>query len=266
MKIRDQIVFTARHGNWKVAHRLIDMEDEKVAHFIAGIANTINPKIPEYLTGVMNVSGIMSLAGELRKKELSDAVIALKSPGTSTKLGRLVFEEDKKLKKHLATVARAVLIRETLSGKVPLDYPEGPLEGVEIVFPYAEDHVNFVAFHTEGKTRWRAVRRIIIDEETPMEDVARILASINESITLKLPAYAGIDTGGIERWFGEYRKVKRGEIPAVIEKYRHFQARNYAPAGFEEHARIYALRTALEKIGLPLDVPAKSLEKYLEKK
>ncbi|WP_297093271.1 DUF2666 family protein [Thermococcus sp.] len=266
MKVEDQIVFTAHHGNWKVADRLLDMEDEKVAHFIASIANTVNSKIPEYLTEVMNVAGIMSLAEEIGKKDLSDAVVALKSPGTARKLGQLVFEEDKKLKKHLVEVAKALLVREVLSKKVPVEYPEEPLGEVKIVFPYNEDHINFVAFHVSGKTKWRAVRRLIIDEKTPMADVARLLASINESITLKLPLYAGIDVGGIEAWFGEFKKVKKAEIPAVVEKYKHFPAENYAPADFQEHARVYALRTVLGKIGLPLDVPAKNLEKYLEKK
>jgi hypothetical protein len=96
-------------------------------------------------------------------------------------------------------------------------------------------------------------------------DVARLLASINETVTLKLPAYAGIDVKGIEEWFGPRKKVKKSEIPSVVERYLNFQPSEFAP-GFEEHARVYALRKALELIGLSLDVPAKSLEKYLEKK
>ncbi|QDA32372.1 DUF2666 domain-containing protein [Thermococcus indicus] len=267
MRVEDQIVFTAHHGNWKVADRLLDMDDEKVAHFIASIANTVNAKIPEYLTEVMNVAGIASLAEELAQKNLSDAVVALKSPGTARKLGQLVFEDDKKLRKHLVDVAKALLVRDVLSRKAPVDYPEGPLSEVRIVFPYNEDHVNFTAFHLSAEHgKWRAVRRLIIDDKTPMADVARLLAGINESITLKLPVYAGIDVDGIDAWFGEFKKVRKAEIPAVVEKYMHFPAENYAPKPFVEHARVYALRKALEKIGLPLDVPAKSLEKYLEKK
>jgi hypothetical protein len=267
MKVEDQIVFTAHHGSWKVADRLIDMEDEKVAHFLASISNTVNAKIPEYLTEVMNVAGIMSLAEEIGRKDLSDAIVTLKSPGTARKLGALVFEEDKKLRKHLVDVAKVILVREVLSKKVPVEYPEEPLSEVRIVFPYNEDHVNFTAFHLSAEHgKWRAVRRLIIDDKTPMADVARLLASINESITLKLPVYAGIDLKGIDAWFGEFKKVKKAEIPAVVEKYRHFPAENYAPGPFQEHAKVYALRKALEKIGLSLDVPAKSLEKYLEKK
>ncbi len=275
MKVEDQIIFTARHGgDWKVAEGgLFELEDEKVAHFIASVANTANPRIPGYLTEVMNVDEIMNLSGKFEDKDLSETIVALKSPGgTARTLGKLVFEEDKKLKKHLTEVARALLVRETLSKKVPVEYPEKPplSGGVRIEFPpYEEEHINFVAFHLGGKTKWRAVRRLIIDEKTPpMADVARLLASINESITLKLPpVYAGIDTEGIEAWFGSSKKVKKAEIAAVVERYLEFPAEDYAPAGFEGgHARVYALRTALEKIGLPLDVPAKSLEKYLEKK
>ncbi len=267
MKVDDQIVFTAKHGDWKVADRLIDVEDEKVAHFIAGIANTVNAKIPGYLTEVMNVAGIMSLAEGIAAKDLAGAIVALKSPGTARKLGSLIFEEDKRLRKHLMDAAKAVLVRGALARKVPVSYPEEPLSEVRIMFPFTENHVNFTAFHLSTEhDAWRAVKRLIIDDKTPMADIARLLAGINESITLKLPVYAGIDTGGIDSWFGEFRKVKKSDIPAVVEKYRHFPAENYAPKGFEEHAKVYALRKALKKIGLPLDVPAKGLEKYLEKK
>jgi len=262
MKVEDQIVFTAHHGNWKVADRLIDMEERKIAHFLASVSNTVNAKIPEYLTEVMNVAGILSFAEEIAKRDLRDAVVLLKSPGTSRRLGTMVFEEDKKLKKHLTEVAKAILVRAVVSTKVPVNYPEEPLNEVRIVFPYTEDHVNFTAKHG----RWIVVKRLMIDEKTPYADIARLLASINETITLKLPTYAGIDVKGIEKWFGEFKKVKKSEIPAVVEKYKHFQPENYSPDEFREHARVYALRKALEKIGLPLDVPAKSLEKYLEKK
>ncbi|ANF23239.1 DUF2666 family protein [Thermococcus piezophilus] len=262
MKVEDQIIFTARHGSWKVGDRLLDMDNESIAHFLASIANTVNFKIAEYLTEVMNIAGIMSLAEEIAKKDLNDTIMALKSSGTARKLGTLVFEEDKKLKKHLVEVAKAILVRAALAKKVSIDYPEEPLKEVKIVLPFNEDHINFTAKHG----RWIVVKRLMIDDKTPMADVARILASINETITLKLPIYAGIDLDGIDAWFGEFKKVKKAEIPAVVEKYKHFPAENYAPSGFEKHAEVYALRKALEKISLPLDVPAKNLEKYLEKK
>ena len=260
--VEDHIMFTAKHGNWKVADRLLDMDDStKVAQFLAKVANTVNSKIPEYLTDTMNIAGIMSLA-EGFDGDLKDVVVSLKSPGTSRKLSALVFEQDKKLKKLLVDVARAVLVRFTLSRFVKIDYPEGPLEGVNIVFPFPEDHVNFTAKHG----RWIVVKRLIIDEATPNVDIARLLASINETVTLKLPAYAGIDIEGIEAWFGVKKKVKKSEIPSIVERYLDFQPSEFAPSGFEEHARVYALRKALELVGLSLDVPAKSLEKYLEKK
>ena len=266
MKMEDHIVFTAKHGEWKVADRLTEMEPRRIAHFTAGVSNTVNLRIPCYLTGVMDVGKIEEVAGELSRKDLAETITLLKSPGTTRKLGNLVFENDKKLRKLLVEVARALLVRSTLAERVPIEYPEGPLEGVRTEFPYEEDHVNFTAFHTRGNPPWKAVRRLIIDERTPMEDVARVLAAINESITLKLPLYAGINLGGIEAWFGEFKKVKKADIPRVVKRYLEFPAEDHAPEEFTEHARVYALRKALEKIGLPLDVPAKSLEKYLEKK
>ncbi|WP_297477487.1 DUF2666 family protein [Thermococcus sp.] len=267
MKVQEGIVFTAKHGEWTVAEKLKDMEGEGIARFLGRVANTVNHRIPLYLKDVMNVEGITALAREFDDLELADAVITLKSTGTARKLGALVHEEDRKLRKLLVDVAKALLVREVLSKKVSVEYPGGVIKDVKTGLPYREDHINFVAFHVKtAATPWRVVKRLIIDDKTPMADVARLLASINESITLKIPVYAGIDVEGITDYLGGPKKVKKAGIRDVVEALQRFPADDYAPEGFAEHARVYALRKALEKIGLPLDVPAKSLEKYLEKK
>ncbi len=262
MRVEDQLVFTAKHDEWEVAKRLTEMENESIAHFLAGVSNSVNERIPRYFGEVLDVEGLKVLAGELRKESLADTVVALKSPGTSRKLGNLVRESDKKLRKLLVDAARALLVREALRGLAPVEYPEGTLEGVDIEFPFEEPHVNFTAKHG----RWIVVKRLIIDEKTPMLDVARLLASINETTTLKMPVYAGLDVEGIEKEFSAFKKVKKSDIPKVIEVYEAFEPSPYADGAFEEHAKIYALRIALEKVGLSLDVPARNLEKYLEKK
>lgn len=261
MRIEEHVAFTAKHDDWRVAKKLTELEDDAVAHFLAGIANSVNPRIPGYMAEKIDIDGIKRLAEELRKDTLTDTIVALKSPGTSRKLGELVNEGDKKLKKLPVDAAKAVLVRMTLEEMVPVNYPEGELTGVEVDFPYEEDHINFTAKH--GK--WIVVKRLIIDEKTPLLDVARLLASINETVTLKLPAYAHIDLEGIESEFSAFKKVKKSDIPKVVETYEAFEPSAYADEPFLEHARVYALRVALEKIGLPLDVPSKSLEKYLEK-
>jgi hypothetical protein len=262
MVVEDHIMFTAKHRTWKVGDKLLDVEDSsRVAHFLASISNTVSSKVPEYLTEVMNVAGIMRLSEELLKDDLGATLVALKSPGTSRKLGALVYEKDKKLKKLLVDAAKAILVRETLSKLIDITYPEEPLKEVRTVLPFPDDHVNFTAKH--GK--WIVVKRLIIDDATPMADVARLLASINETVTAKLPVYAGIDVEGIEKYFSSFKKVRASEIPSVAEKFLHFQPVGFAPSEFEAHARLYALRKTLGIIGLPFDVPAKSLEKYLEK-
>jgi hypothetical protein len=261
MRIEEHIAFTAKHGDWKVAKRLVELEDEAVAHFLAGIANSVNSKIPLYMAEKIDIDGVQRLAEEVRKDTLSDTIVALRSPGTSRKLGALVQESDKKLKKLLVDAAKALLVRLALGGMVPINYPEGELTGADVEFPYEEDHVNFTAKH--GK--WMVVKRLIIDDKTPLLDVARLLASINETVTLKLPVYAHIDVRGIESEFSAFKKVKKSDIPKVVEAYEAFEPSLYADEPFIEHARVYALRAALNKIGLPLDVPSKSLEKYLEK-
>ena len=265
MRIEDHVMFTAKHGKWEVGEKHLVMDDRHVAHFLARVSNTVNGKIGEYLGSVMNVPGIISLAEEIAEKDDPKEVFkALKSPGTSRKLGKLVFETDKKAKKLVVDVAKAFLVRETLvRGKFKMDYPEEPISELMVVFPYQSEHINFTAKY--GK--WIVVKRLMIDDKTPMADIARILASINETATSKIAAYAGIDVKGIGNYFkGISKKTKGDELGIAVEKYLHFKGENYAPEEFAEHARVYALRILLEKLGLNLDIPAKSLEKYLEKK
>ncbi len=263
MKIEEHVMFTAKHKNWKVGDKLLVMRDENIAHFLASISNTVNMKISEYLIDVIDVAAVMSLAEDFAKGELWEVVKVLKSPKTSRKIGKMVFESDKKLKKQLVDVAKALLARETLSRMLSVYYPEDPIMELKIMLPYKEDHINFTAKHGS----WIVVKRLIIDEKTELADVARLLASINETITSKLPIYAKIDLKGIDEWFAGIKKAKSDvEIKTVVDKYLHFPAHRYAPSEFEKHAKIYALRKMLEKVGLSLDVPAKPLEKYLEKK
>jgi len=263
MRVQDHIIFTAKHREWKVGEKIISMDNnERIAHFLARVSNTVVERIPSYLTGVMNVAGIMSLAEDIAGGDLIQAVVKLKSPSTSKKLGQMVFEEDRKLRKLLLDVARAVLVREVLSKFEGISYPGGVINELEIVLPYTTDHVNFTAKHG----RWVVVKRLVIDDATPNVDVARLLASINETVTAKLPVYAGIDIEGIASVFAGFKKVRKSEVPLVMERYLQFQPVPYAPKSFERHARVYALQKAIETIGLPFHVPAKSLEKYLEKK
>lgn len=262
MKIEDHIAFTANHKNWKVGDKLLAMESHEIAHFLATISNTVNLKIPEYLTEVMNVAGIMSLAEEIAEKELWEILKTLKSPGTSRKLNPMIFEENKKLKKHLLTVAKALLARETLLKKLTINYPEDPITELRTTLIYHDEHVNFTAKHGS----WIVVKRLIIDDKTPMADIARLLSSINETTTSKIPIYAEINIKGINEWFADIKKVKsETEIKTLVDKFLHIPIENYAPKEFREHAKIYALRAALEKVGLTIDIPPKPLEKYLEK-
>ncbi|WP_297497030.1 DUF2666 family protein [Thermococcus sp.] len=261
MRVEDHIAFTARHLEWEVAKRLTEMDDERIALFLSAVSNSVNGRIPFYFGEILNVDGLISLANELRRESLTETVALLKSPGTARKLGALVGEKDKKLKKLIVDAAKALLVRETLREIAPVDYPGGSLKGVDTEFPFSEPHVNFTAKHR----RWIVVKRLIIDEKTPMLDVARLLASINETTSLKIPAYAGIDIEGIESEFPS-KKAKKEDIPKVIEAYETLEVEAFAQKPFIEHARVFALRTALGKVGLPLDVPSKNLEKYLEKK
>jgi hypothetical protein len=261
MVVEDHIEFTARHLDWEVAKRVTEMDNDRIADFLARVSNTVNERLPIYFQEVLNVDELKKLAHELRRDDLTETVILLKSPGTARRIGALIKEDDRKLKKLLVDSAKALLVRESIRGLAPVEYPGGRLEGRDVEFPFTEPHVNFTAKHGG----WIVVKRLIIDDKTPLLDVARLLASINETTTLKIPVYAGIDVDRIREEF-PFKKVKKSDIPKVIETYERLDISAFAEKPFEEHARVFALRIALEKIGLPLDVPAKNLEKYLEKK
>ncbi|AEH25160.1 DUF2666 family protein [Pyrococcus yayanosii] len=259
MRVVDHIEFTARHGPWLVGERLEEMEEEKIAKFLARISNTVNNKLPDYLTVVIDVEGVRALLGE---GELWEVLKHLRSPGTSRKLNALIREEDKKLRKILGDVAKALLVRLSLANLAPVDYPVEPISEVRVKLPYEEEHVNFTAKHD----RWIVVKRLMIDEKTSQLDVARLLASINETAVSKIPVYARIDVKGIKNYFSTFKKVRKEEdIKALAESLEAFPAEEFAPKEFKGFAARHALGVALSKLGLPLDVPAKVLEKYLEK-
>lgn len=268
MRIEDHVMFTAKHGKWEVGEKLVVMHDENIARFLARVSNTVNDKIGEYFVEIMNVPALLTLAEDIATKDLKEVFKTLKSPGLSRKVGNLVFEKDKKAKKLVVDAAKAFLIRETLA-KTPLrvSYPEEPIKELQVMLPFRDEHINFTAKHVRDHEKWIVVKRLMIDEKVQMADVARILASINETATLKIAHYAGIDTEGIGEYFkGITKKTKGDALGIAVEKLLHFNPGSYAPKGFEEYARVYALRILLEKLGMKLDVPAKSLEKYMEKK
>jgi len=260
MSVPDHVVFTARDGEWFVAKTLeaADMSNENVAHFLAALSNTVSSRMAGYLGEVMDVEGLMELAGEVEGCDLGDCVAFLKSPKTSRKLGSLVYEKDKKLRKLLVDVARGLLVGEVIEG---LSYPEKELPGKAVRPRFEGRHVDFTAKHG----RWIVVKRILIDEKTKGVDVAYVLAGINDTAVSKLPDYAGIDMGGIEGKLGVKKKVRKSEIPALVEAYLSLDVSEFAPEEFAPHAKVQALRLLLESIGLPPGVPVKPLKKYVEK-
>ncbi len=259
-KVEDRIVFTARDGDWFVAKGLDagHMSRENVAHFLAALSNTVSRATPRYLTEVIDVNGIRGLADEITVLEIPDRVKVIKSAKTSRKLGSLIKEDDKKLRKLLIDVARGVLVSEALD----ILYPEDELKGNDVEPRFEGRHVDFTAKHGS----WIVVKRLIIDEKTRMIDVAYVLASINETAFLKFPEYAGIDSGALLRELGiSGRKIKASEIPETVSRLLSLDVSFYAPPEFREHARVHAFRLLLNAAGLPAGVPFKPLKKYVEK-
>ncbi|MFA4641288.1 DUF2666 family protein [Pyrococcus kukulkanii] len=247
----DVVEFTMKHRGFTVGESVHELTDDNIAMFLARVSNTVLTKFPEYVGDVIDVKGLLTL---IPQGNLDEKLKALKSPGTSRKIGNYVIEEDKKLKKLLVEVAKVILTREALKDELPLEFPGGRIEELKIEPRYKEEHVNFTAKY--GK--WIVVKRLIIDEKTPMLEIARLLASINETAVNKIREFAGVDISRIESHFSEFKKVKKAEdITRLIKKFKEFR-------GDELEAR-YAVNVMLSKLNLTIDPPAKNLEKYLEK-
>lgn len=246
------VEFTMKHGGFIVGESVHEPIEDNMARFLARVSNTVLMKFPEYIEEVVDVKGILTL---IPQGSLEEKLKVLKSPGISRKIGNYVREENKKLKKLLIEVAKAVLTREALKGELPVEFPGGRIEELKIEPRYKEDHVNFTVKYGE----WIVVKRLIIDEKTPMLDVARLLASINETTINKIPRFARIDMDRIEEHFSEFRKVRKAEdIARLVEKFREFKPKNNIEIR-------YAVNVMLSKLNLTIDPPAKNLEKYLEK-
>ncbi|ASJ17537.1 hypothetical protein A3L04_00855 [Thermococcus chitonophagus] len=240
-----------KHKGFAVGESVNELTDENVARFLARVSNTVLTKFPEYLEEKIDVKGLLTL---IPSGSLEEKLKFLRSPGTSRKIGNYVREDDKKLKKLLVEVAKAVLTREALKDELPVEFPGGRIEELKTKPRYREEHVNFTAKYG----RWIVVKRLIIDEKTPMLDIARLLASINETAVNKIQEFVRIDMSGIEEHFSEFKKVRKGEdIAKLVEKFREFK-------GSDLEVR-YAVNVMLSKLNLTIDPPAKNLEKYLEK-
>ncbi|AFK21742.1 DUF2666 family protein [Pyrococcus sp. ST04] len=244
--------FTVKHRDWNVGDEVKEFTNENIASFLAKVSNTVLDKFPQYLTEKIDIDGLLTLKPE---GTVEERLKLLKSPGTSRKIGSYVIEDDKKLKKLLVDVAKAVLVRESLKDVLPIEFALGKIEEMKIRPRYEEDHINFTAKYG----RWIVVKRLIIDEKTPLLDIARLLASINETAINKIPEFAGIEIKDIKEHFKEFKRVRKDEdIKRLVEKFNEFQPKN----SFESR---YAVSIMLSKLNLTIDPPAKNLEKYLEK-
>ncbi|AEC51516.1 hypothetical protein PNA2_0600 [Pyrococcus sp. NA2] len=245
--------FTVKLGNMEIGEAPRELNDYELSIFLARVSNTVRALIPDYLQERIDVSRMLS---EIKVEgSIEEKLKFLRSPGTSRKINTYVMEEDKKLKKLLLDVAKVVVVWNVLKDELPLDFPVGKIEELKIKPRYEEEHINF----TVKFGKWIVVKRLIVDEKTPMLDIARLLASINETTVNKIPEFARIDVKRIEEHFKEFKKVRKEEdIKKLVEKFRKFEPKN------ELEIR-YAVKEMLSKLNLSIDIPAKNLEKYLER-
>jgi len=109
----ERILFTAKKGKWYVSKKLKIEEntpDVEVARVLAGISETMSSKIKEFLPFDMQkleeIADEIYVAkkGKVKEEEVSEALVKLKSPGTTKKMNAITeSKEGKEILKRLLT-------------------------------------------------------------------------------------------------------------------------------------------------------------------
>ncbi|ABR54974.1 conserved hypothetical protein [Methanococcus vannielii SB] len=128
---------------------------------------------------------------------------------------------------------------------------------------------------TAKKGKWYVSKKLKIDENTRNVEIARILAGINETISLKIKEFLPFDMQKLEEIADEIYVAKKGKVkeeevsealvklksPATTKK---MNAITESKEGKEILKRILT-EIVLERLGFKLHVEAKMIEKFIEK-
>jgi hypothetical protein len=134
-----------------------------------------------------------------------------------------------------------------------------------------EEKIEFIAKH--GK--WFAVKKMKIDENTESIEIARLLASIDESVLNKIPEYLPFDIDKLYKIADEIYQKKKGRIteeeiaevlkklksPAVTRKLNEITESKEG----KEILKPLLNYIILERLGIQTRISPKVIEKYIEK-
>ncbi|NPA62064.1 MAG: DUF2666 domain-containing protein [Methanococci archaeon] len=134
-----------------------------------------------------------------------------------------------------------------------------------------EDKIEFIAKH--GK--WFTVKKLKIDENVENIEIARLLASIDETVLNKIPEYLPFDIEKLNIIADEIFPKKKGRIkeediiealkklksPATTRKLNEITTSKEG----KEILKILLNGIILERLGIQTRISPKVIEKYIEK-
>ncbi|ENN96579.1 hypothetical protein J422_01615 [Methanocaldococcus villosus KIN24-T80] len=135
-----------------------------------------------------------------------------------------------------------------------------------------EEKIEFLAKHKN----WFVVKKLKIDEHTEDIEIARLLASIGETVDNKFIEYLPFDVNKLYEIADSIYQKKKGKIkeediinalkklksPATTKKLNEIDASKEG----KEILKIMLNNIVLKRLGIETKVPAKLIEKYIEKK
>ncbi len=134
-----------------------------------------------------------------------------------------------------------------------------------------EDKIEFIAKHK----KWFVVKKLKIDENIEDIEIARLLASIDETVLNKIPEYLPFDMNKLYEIADEIYKKKKGriteeEIAEVLKKLKSpatTRKLNQITESKEGKEILKAIlnNIILERLGIQTRVSPKVIEKYIEK-
>ncbi|WP_456472112.1 DUF2666 family protein [Methanocaldococcus sp.] len=134
-----------------------------------------------------------------------------------------------------------------------------------------EEKIEFLAKHKN----WFVVKKLKIDDKTEDIEIARLLCSIDETVSKKFLEYLPFNLKKLEEIADEIYKKKKGRVkeediiealkklksPAVSRKLNEITELKEG----KEILKIILNNIILERLGIETKVPAKLVEKYIEK-
>ena len=231
------ILFSGKHGDWSFARQIRTPSDD-VPAFLSTVASVVNQRGDFYVAGAFDVSELLEALDDVAKtrNDLDKAISsAVRSRAVRSAVSSIVstaaseYNLDKKPTAAFKDILKVFSVRYVLAQNVG-DF-EHVLDVGEKISPLGEGY--FFVANTGG---WVVVKKQKISEKTTPVDLLFYIASLSNSLQLKIPEFV--------------------DLPAVSGKIRPSEAYELAlkasDGGREEHIFDLALKRYFAQTGFPI--------------